>query len=321
MDNEWKPKSLPFLGELHMIGLKVHKSEAEVVRRKLLSMRALSRRFKSLRVGDYVVFPLEREVKGLGEIIHANFKERKRTPPEIEGKFDIIGDIALISRAENEQEIAKELMKRKNIRVVAIRAGHREGEFRKMKIRLLAGENRLETIHRENKCVFKVNIGECFFDPRLSYERREVAKEVKENERVLDMFAGVGPFSIVIGKLSSPREIISVEKNQVAFSYLKHNIKLNKLDEKITPILGDSRDVVPVLPSKFHRIIMNLPERSKEFLPIAEEKLADGGVIYLYSIGESPEDVLNDIHMRVLGVRRVKSYSPKRYIFRVKLTR
>ena len=87
-----------------------------------------------------------------------------------------------------------------NVRAVFAKSGWVSGTERIMPLRYVAGENRTQTIHKEHGCSFKVDLSKVFFSPRLSSEHQRIAKLVDEGERVVDMFAGVGPFSILIAK-------------------------------------------------------------------------------------------------------------------------
>ncbi|MFN3384599.1 MAG: class I SAM-dependent methyltransferase, partial [Archaeoglobaceae archaeon] len=147
--------------------------------------------------------------------------------------FEIVGNVAII-------EIPDELMHRsdlivsailsrhKNVKTVLRKVGEVSGAFRVAKYEKLHGEE-TETIAKEYGCRFLVDPTKAYFSSKLSTERERIAKLVKDGERVLVMFAGVGPYAIVIAKLSKPREVVGVELNSVAVDYFRKNIKLNKV--------------------------------------------------------------------------------------------
>jgi tRNA (guanine37-N1)-methyltransferase len=91
---------------------------------------------------------------------------------------------------------------------------------------------------------------------------------------VLDMFAGVGPFSIVIARKHPSATVYAVEKNPEAYRYLCINVALNKLVGRVTPIHGDAAKVVPSLQTKFNRVVMNLPHLS---LPLPPHSRSSSG--------------------------------------------
>ena len=122
----------------------------------------------------------------------------------------------------------------------------------------------METIHKEYGIRFKLNPSTVYFSPRLATERSRIVDEVKENEIIIDFFAGIGSFPISIAHVKNAL-IYSVDINPEAFKYVNENIKLNKLVGEVIPIEGDIREVIKDLPLA-DRILMNLPGTAKDFL-------------------------------------------------------
>lgn len=148
--------------------------------------------------------------------------------------YDIIGDILIFEIKDKltnkeEKQIANELLKlNSNIKVVAKRADIYKGKYRTRKIKILAGEKRTETIHKENGINIKLDVEKCYFSPRLSQERLRIARLVKENEDVLVMFSGVAPYPLVIAKNARPGSIYGIEINPVAYKYALENVRINR---------------------------------------------------------------------------------------------
>ena len=86
----------------------------------------------------------------------------------------------------------------KRIKTVLRQASPVSGDFRLRKLEWIAGERKTETVHKEYGCILKVDLGKCYFSPRLSYERNRIAHQVQPGEVMVNMFAGVGSYSIVI---------------------------------------------------------------------------------------------------------------------------
>ena len=84
-----------------------------------------------------------------------------------------------------------------------------------------------------------------YFSPRLATEREKITNQVNNGETIIDMFTGVGPFSIAIAH-NKKVEIYAIDINPDAIHYLGKNIILNKIQGKIIPILGDVKDVLKV---------------------------------------------------------------------------
>ncbi|MEM0351172.1 MAG: methyltransferase, partial [Archaeoglobaceae archaeon] len=191
--------------------------------------------------------------------------------------FEIIGHIAIV-------EIPDELMEKKDLIVSAIISRHKQvktvlrkvgevnGIFRVAKYEKIYG-NETETIAKEHGCRFIVDPTKVYYSSKLSGERERIARLVKEGERVLVMFAGVGPFAIVIAKLSKPKEVIGVELNKIAVEYFRRNIRLNKV-ENVIAVEGDVAEVVPKLEGKFDRILMPAPYSAENFVYLVKDKIA-----------------------------------------------
>ena len=66
-----------------------------------------------------------------------------------------------------------------------------------------------------------------------------------KGEIVVDMFAGIGYFSIPMAVHSKPEKIVSIEINPESFNYLKENLRLNRVEDIISPVLGDCSTAAP----------------------------------------------------------------------------
>jgi tRNA (guanine37-N1)-methyltransferase len=203
--------------------------------------------------------------------------------------FDIIGDIAIIKVANdnvvNAEAAAKQIMTvRRSVKTVFAQTSPISGDFRVRKLKLLSGEDKTSTKHRESGCEFAVDVAECYFSPRLSHERSRIARLVKIGETIVNMFAGVGCFSIVIAKTVPQTKVFSIDVNPTAIKYMEENVKINRVYSKVTPLLGDSKDVINAqLQRKADHVLMPLPEKALEYLPTAILALKpSGGWIHFY---------------------------------------
>ncbi len=200
--------------------------------------------------------------------------------------FDIIGDIAIVEiprgLVKKEKLIAQKIKElHKNVKVVAKKKGAHEGAFRLQKIRILAGENRKETIHVESGIKLKMHVEKVYFSSRQATERLRIAVQVKKGEKVLVMFSGCGPYVFVISKNTLAKEVVGIEKNPVGHKYAFENIKLNKA-VNVRLFKGDVNKVVPKLKQKFDHIIMPLPKEAPNYLPAAFKAAGKGCIIHLY---------------------------------------
>ncbi|NIM26017.1 MAG: class I SAM-dependent methyltransferase family protein [Nitrososphaeria archaeon] len=212
------------------------------------------------------------------------------SPQEIEeliSAFDQIGDIIIVripdSLLDRKKIIGETLLKEvKIVKSVFYQASPVEGDFRTRNLEILAGEDKTETEYREFGCRFKVDVANAFFSPRLSTERERIANLIQEGEIVVNMFAGVGMFSIMAAK-QKKCTVYSIDINPIASKLCEKNIALNKLTGKVISINGEASEVVEnQLVDEADRTLMLLPERSDEFLDSAIKATKNGGIIHYY---------------------------------------
>jgi tRNA (guanine37-N1)-methyltransferase len=189
--------------------------------------------------------------------------------------YDVVGDIAIIRLTEESYErrvdIAQALMNgHKNVRTVLAQIGAVQGSLRLRTLEYIAGEKKTATLHRESGCSFLVDVERCYFSPRLHAERMRVAKQAKDGEVLVNMFAGVGCFSILIAKQRNVEKVYSIDVNPVAVHYMQENIRVNGVFGKVIPIVGDAKIIIEKrLCHVADRVIMPLPQRALEYLPYA----------------------------------------------------
>ena len=222
--------------------------------------------------------------------------------------YDIVGDVAVIRVPEplkhRSKIIAEAVMQtHKRVRAVWRQASPVSGDFRLRGLEFVLGERKTETLHKEHGCIFKVDLEKCYFSPRLSHERMRIARQVQPDEVVLNMFAGVGCYSIVIAKHSKPESILSIDINPVAIQYMQENVKLNKVEEKVVPVQGDAKNVIEErFQNVADRVLMPLPEKAYEYLDYALLALKPtGGWIHYYDFehAKKPEDSIEKIKTKV----------------------
>lgn len=319
------------------LAIAVPKKKAEQVKRKLMEKSALRTDLLVESDAKHVYFPVSQHLEIGFEVVTRSFREQKQTvsdyrdlielPDELRAmlpsSFDVIGHVAIIKLSDELIPHGKAIGKaisavNKPVATVCLDEGVK-GETRTRGLKILYGSKETLTTYKEHGLTYKIDPRTMFFSPRLATERKYIAEEVTIGERVLDMFAGVGPFSILIAKTKSPEEVFACDINQQAFDLLTENIQVNKVQGVVFPFLGDAREIAPRLP-KVNRIIMNLPHSAFDFLDVATEKIAEEGVIHYYEIMEKDEveNRLVELKNRFselgrpvneMNVRVVKSYS------------
>jgi tRNA (guanine37-N1)-methyltransferase len=325
------------------ICLKVPRGEAEFTRKKLLSLGLLdiSRRIRG--EGGYIYLPIKGEATDLGfETVEQDLEEREvaetdyralvDAPSDVRERlpvsFDVIGDVAIVRLDDDMVGLAPgigaALMRTyPRLRTVALDRGVK-GELRVRDLEVVAGEPRTETVHTEYGVRLLIDPAKVYFNPRLSNERWRIASLVREGEAVVDMFAGVGPFSIMIAKHARPEVVYAMDLNHDAVEYMRENIRMNKVTN-VVPIEGDSRQLVFEVPCA-DRIIMNLPHSARDFFHDALTRLKIGGVIHFYTICEREdigpilERMVTEaagmgVLVAVLRQEELKTYSPSMSVF------
>jgi len=290
--------------------------------RLLRKLNLFDRELRVQQVEDYLYIPL------LSEPLPMDIKEVKRSLPEFEisaHKFsqrakrplklvdvlgdklpphllasvphaiDFVGDIAIIEilpELESHKKIIGEaiIKTHKRVGTVLAKSSAVEGVYRLREFEVIAGVEKTETVHREHCCVYHVDLAKAYFSPRLSHEHDRVASLVREGETIVDMFAGVGPFSILIAKKRENVRVYAIDVNPDAVDFLRRNVAVNRVEKKVVSILGDARQIVrESFMGVADRVIMNLPERAVEYLDVACEAIrSEGGIMHYYEFSSAP---------------------------------
>ncbi|UZE92083.1 MAG: class I SAM-dependent methyltransferase family protein [Methanosarcinales archaeon] len=308
--------------------VKVPITKGESTRKKLAELGILNKSFKIRSDNQFLYVPIStrKNIPPDMEIATGEFEEAKKHETiedllDFTPSYEIIGDIAILS--EEDVNVARAILKiHKNVRTVLYPISSTTGEFRVRDFKVVAGEPRTETTHKEHGCRYIVDIQRAYFNPHLSTERARVSAQVKPGETVIDMFAGVGPFSILIAKRA--KHVIAIDKNSDAILFLRKNAELNSITN-IEIIQGDVREVAARFKGRADRIIMNLPHKASEFLDEAIEMLRSDGIMHYYDIRHEDDfegaavnlckiAARRGVGIKVFNIRKVHSYAPHKYI-------
>jgi tRNA (guanine37-N1)-methyltransferase len=244
----------------------------------------------------------------------------------LETGIDIIGDIAIVKldASVKDQGCAVGeaiLASMKNVRAVFDQEGGLEGDFRLRKLRHVAGEQRTLTTHKENQLRFMVDVEKCYFSPRLSTERLRIADLAQPGETVLNMFAGVGPYSNTLSKRKNAT-VYSNELNGIAFELHVRNNGLNKVGELTKMFQEDAARLPEMLDVNFDRVLMPHPSQSERFLPAAVAMVKPGGWIHYYrhisgyDLAEAERELDRELRQILgggvkFGSRKVREIGPR----------
>jgi len=309
------------------VSLNISKRQGENAIQLLARLKLLNRKLAPQTINDVLRVPLSRAPKpeelrkldrtlGQHNLSQEKFLSKSQTIgsleqvlaqhlpssiiPLVSKSFDVIGDIAIIELSPTgepyEKLIAEALMMvHKNVKTVYSKAGPITDNLRLRPLHHVLGAKRTETIHKELGCRFKIDVSKTFFSPRLSAEHKRVAEQVQPGECVVDMFAGVGPFSILISKRLNDIQVHAIDVNPEAAKLIRENARMNKVQDRIKVWEGDARVVVKnSLSGVATRVIMNHPSQAREFLEPAYNALRrDGGIVHYYTFAEGLDSESN----------------------------
>ena len=259
---------------------------------------------------------------------------------ELFSAFDQVGDIIIVripdSLLSKKKIIGETLLEQvKTAKSVFYQSSSVEGEFRTRDLEILAGEDKTETEYKEFGCRFLVDVKKAFFSPRLSTERDRIADLVQEGETVVNMFGGVGMFSIIAAKRKKCT-VYNIDINPIAAKLCEKNIELNKLKGNVISINGDAAKIIEEqLKDKGDRVLMLLPERSDEFLNSAISTIKNNGIIHYYShihadeksnaakLSEKHYMEITPVKSEILDSKIVRAVGPRYYqtVVDVKITK
>jgi tRNA (guanine37-N1)-methyltransferase len=249
---------------------------------------------------------------------------------ELFSAFDQVGDIIIVripdSLLSKKKIIGETLLEQvKTAKSVFYQSSSVEGEFRTRDLEILAGEDKSETEYKEFGCRFIVDVEKAFFSPRLSTERDRIADLIQDGETVINMFGGVGMFSIIAAKRKKCT-VYNIDINPIAAKLCEKNIELNKLKGKVISMNGDAAKIIEEqLKDKGDRVLMLLPERSDEFLNSAISTTKNNGIIHYYShihadekanapkLSEKHYSEITPVKSTILNSKIVRAVGPRYY--------
>lgn len=201
-------------------------------------------------------------------------------------RIEIIGDIAIIRKPFNLSEdifkiVGEELLKSlPYVKSVWLAITPVYGIERTRSYVHLAGEKRSETIYKEHGCIFKLDVTKVYISPVLGYDHMRIAKQIRRNEKILNMFSGFGPYSIIASKYGKPSYVLSIDINEHAVKYARENAELNKVASLNEIIHGDALSIVPSLQRKFDRILMPFPDLFEKAIEVAMMIVKEESIVH-----------------------------------------
>ncbi len=322
---------------------RIPSSEAHDTIPKLVREGYVDTHAKISKDGDNRLVPLlddcVNSVMKMGyDIVEGNAHSRYRTPPQerirerlsslpddvleqLPYKWEYVGDIVII-RLPDSAEPYKELIgkiyaEELEMATVAVDRGGVSGEFRRPDMELIYG-TKTESIRLENGIRYFFDITKVMFASGNVDERERMKNLDCTGETVVDMFAGIGYFTLPLAKFSGASKVIACEKNPDSHQFLVKNVELNEVSHIVTPMLGDNRDIPGT--DFADRILMGYVQTTSEFLPKALTMIKKGGIIHYHDtfyvneyktrINEIFTEACGNRGFEILGIREVKSFAP-----------
>ena len=267
------------------------RESGEATRRRLAEADLLALEYEIVHDDGWLYIPVSDAVAVPDdlEVVDRTVPERETpTTPErllgFEPAYERLGRAAIIDEDDPERAraIADAIVESDlPLDTVLDKGSKIKGETRVREWELLAGST-TEVVHREYGCVFHLDLADVYFSPRLATERRRVTEQVRPGERAFDMFAGVGPFTIPFAVQGA--ECVGVDVNERAIEFLHENAVRNGVEDRVTAIAADVRDVAEEYANWADRIVMNLPHSADAFLDTATTIASDRCTIHYYDI-------------------------------------
>lgn len=255
--------------------------------------------------------------------------ERELSENELEllpRSYQIVGKILLL-------KLKPELLKHKKpvgaailellpyLQTVCLQKRISEAE-RKPEVEAIAGKKSFLALHRENGCLFEMDVSKSMFSKGNKAEKARLASLIKPGETVIDMFAGIGYWTIPIAKFTGAKKVFAIDINAEAADFLERNALLNGVRERVEILKGDCRDFAGKLENTADRIIMGCLFETEKFLPAALKMAKDGCIIHFHrnadmeNIGRIKAGIIetagkSGYEVQVLSTVKVKSYAPK----------
>lgn len=247
-------------------------------------------------------------------------RDRGWTADEIErapGSWDVVGSVVLINAGDypRPEEVGEALLELHGEADTVVAHRRISGKRREPDVYVIAGEGDTETVHTEHGTRYALDLAEVMFSPGNKRERVRMGDVVEEEERVFDMFAGIGYFTLPMARASA--RVTAAEINPVAYRYLVENVVLNEVESRVSAFRADCRDI-DILAD---RVVMGYYD-AHEYLDTALSALDTGGVVHFHEATPEVETFDRPIGrieaaaeakgraVEVLDTRIVKTHAP-----------
>jgi len=203
------------------------------------------------------------------------------------------------------------------------RIGEISGDMRESSVQMLLGDDDW-TVRRESGVDYGYRMTKCMFSAGNVNERRRMGQLAKDGEVVVDLYAGIGYYTLPVLVHSKAAHVHACEWNSEAVLALDANLEANGVAERCTVHIGDNRVTSQGLVGVADRVLLGLLPSSEEgYDPALGSLKPPGGTLHIHGLGPSGdhgswadgvEDALRAIEpglgLERLGLTMVKSHSP-----------
>lgn len=322
-----------------MRALSVPKDQADGIKDRLNRLRQLDLEWRPGREGGMVLLPLrgenpfpEYQVVDAGLLPQDRHRppqeriaERLGIPDELKAllpdKYERLGHVIVLRLPGPllpfRREIAEAYARVLKARAVLLEKGIIQGVERRPDVELLYGSD-TETTVSESGIKYHLDPTRVMFSSGNFDEKLRMASLDCRGETVVDMFAGIGYFTMPLAAKAWAARVIACEINPEAVRFLRRNIELNHVEDVVTVFEGDNRD----LPGEgiADRVVMGYVNVTWQFLPKAFSLVRKGGIIHYQdtcSIDRIPDGLIENLRngcggrpFEIMGIREVKAYAP-----------
>ena len=284
--------------------IRVPAQQGEAARCELIEKGILDLSLKVRREGSTLLLPVTNQP---GTAERCNFEPHQRW--QALPRHEMVGGIAIMQDCDpaGAENI---LASRPSLHSVLYASSEVSGEYRTREFEVLAGIPTTRTDVIEYGHRFTIDLSTAYFSARLSSERQRILDRMGDNEIVLDMFAGVGPFAITLAARAAL--VVASDINPQAISLMLANIEQNRTNN-VLPMLADAHHLPAIIPWQFDRVVMNLPLSGSSFLSDGFRLCRPGGIIHYYSLvsrEREHNDYISELGGVICAERVVRSYSP-----------
>ncbi len=280
--------------------------EAEELRRELHRLRIVDRSLRISKRGGDVLIP----VKAIPSVDLVRFHARleltdsvtarpvARNPSEdyrrrahrygvpaglAPARWKRVGDVAVVRLSEEAREhgpaIGAALAETLDVQAVVEDMSGIHGILRTPEVRILWGRG-LEVVHQEGGVRYMLDVAKIMFASGNLPERISVAAKIPDGAVVVDLFAGIGYFTLPIAVHAHAARIYACELNPVAYHYLIENLRLNRA-ANVVPLPGDCRETAP---RGIADVVLMGHFSAHEYLDVAFDALRGTGLVLYHEL-------------------------------------